>query len=80
MENNPTQEIALKVSAAIGRSPYSQRAVAKSAGIPSTTFDRKIRGQTNFYMLELIAIARILEMALGDFVPADTPLVSKIAA
>lgn len=80
MEKNTTAEIALKVAAAIGRSAYSQRAVAKAAGIPSTTFARKIGGHTDFTIIELIAIARILDLALEDFLPSGTPIHSKVAA
>lgn len=80
MEKNTTAEIALKVAAAIGRSAYSQRAVAKEAGIASTTFDRRLRGQSDFYIVELISIARILDLSLEDFLPTGTPLNSKLAA
>lgn len=80
MEKNTTAEIALKVAAAIGRSAYSQRAVAKEAGIPSTTFVRKIGGHTEFTINEMITVARILGMALEDFLPTGTPIRSQVAA
>ena len=80
MEKNITAQVALKVAAAIGRSAYSQRAVAKEAGIPSTTFTRKIGGHTDFTIVELITVARILGLTLEDFLPADVPLHSKVAA
>lgn len=80
METNTTAEIALKVAAAIGRSAHSQRAVAKEAGIPSTTFTRKIGGHTDFTIIELISVARILGLALEDFLPSGTPVRSAVAA
>jgi len=63
-------EVADRVAAAIVSSPYSKAQVARLAGIAATTFDRKIRGKSEFTLTEIVAIARITERPAAWFLPA----------
>lgn len=49
----------------------SKNAVARKAGIPATTFDRKINGKTGFTLNELGDVAAALDLALLDILPVD---------
>jgi len=56
----------------------SKNAVARKAGIPTTTFDRKLNGHGDFTLRELGYIAAALGLTLGDILP--TELLTKDAA
>jgi len=47
----------------------TKNAVARNAGIPTTTFDRKISGHSDFTIRELGTIAAALDLTLGDILP-----------
>jgi hypothetical protein len=49
----------------------NKNAVATAAGIPGTTFDRKINGKNDFTLSELGDIADALGLTLGDILPAE---------
>lgn len=49
----------------------NRNAIANKAGIPRTTFDRKVDGHGDFTIRELGAIADALERGLGDIVPKE---------
>lgn len=70
MDYSLAQEIADKVAAAILRSGRSQTSVAAAAGIPLTTFNRKLNGHTEFGIGELIRIARALGINPSELMPA----------
>lgn len=74
MERNLTEQIALRVAGAIGRANRSHASVYTAAGIPKTTFGRKINGQTDFYMTELVAIALELGISIDAFIPESIPM------
>lgn len=63
----------------IKRRGTTKNAVARKAGIPATTFDRKINGVNDFTLPELGAVAEALGLELIDILPADL-LTSKVAA
>lgn len=63
----------------IKRGGTTKNAVAKAAGIPATTFDRKINGVNDFTLAELGAVAEALGLTLADILPADL-LAAKVAA
>ena len=69
MANSPAQELADKVAACILRSGKSKTSVARAAGIPNTTFVRKINGHVEFTFGELLRIAEVLGVAPSTFVP-----------
>lgn len=69
MARNLPREIADKVAQAIGRKDRSLRSTALAAGIPATTFGRKIKGETDFTTPELFRIASYLGVTLLDFIP-----------
>lgn len=71
MDNNPAQEIADKVAAAILRAGRSKVSVADSVGIAPTTFNRKINGHVEFTFSELLRIARALDVSPAAFVPTS---------
>lgn len=69
MAHTPAQELADKVAATILRSGRSKASVAAAAGIPHTTFARKINGHVEFSFGELLRIAAVLEVAPSTFTP-----------
>ena len=55
----------------IVRKGSSKNAVAKSAGVPLTTFSRKINGHGDFTLRELGDIACALGLVLSDILPME---------
>lgn len=55
----------------IVRQDTSKNAIARKAGIPMTTFDRKIKGIGDFTISELGSIAEALDATLADILPVD---------
>lgn len=49
----------------------TKNAVARKAGIPMTTFDRKINGRSDFTLRELGAVAEALGLGLADILPVE---------
>jgi DNA-binding phage protein len=49
----------------------TKSATARKAGIPMTTFDRKINGGGDFTLRELGAIAEALGLTLADILPIE---------
>ncbi|GAP53830.1 hypothetical protein AHiyo6_03950 [Arthrobacter sp. Hiyo6] len=49
----------------------SKNAIAIKAGIPSTTFTRKLNGDGDFTLRELGKIAEALALELADILPAN---------
>lgn len=69
MDHTPAQELADKVAASILRSGRSKSSVATAAGIPATTFNRKINGHVEFTFSELMRLADVLDIAPSTFTP-----------
>lgn len=57
----------------------TKNALASKAGIPKTTFNRKIDGKSDFTIAELGAVAEALGLELIDILPISL-LTSKVAA
>ena len=70
MDHTTAQELADKVAASILRSGRSKASVAAAAGIPRTTFQRKLDGYTEFSFGELLRIASVLGVPPATFVPS----------
>ena len=70
MDHSVAKEIADKVAASILRAERSKASVASAAGIPQTTFTRKINGHTEFTFSELLKIAEVLAISPSAFAPA----------
>lgn len=70
MDTNPAPELADKVAASILRAGRTKTSVARDAGIPNTTFGRKINGHAEFTFSELLRIATVLDVSPATFVPA----------
>lgn len=49
----------------------TKNAVARKAGIPTTTFNRKLDGHGDFTLRELGEIASVLDLTLADILPVD---------
>lgn len=82
METTTTQITALtnhNILQAIKRRKTSKNAVARAAGIPGTTFDRKINGKNDFTLSELGAVAEALGLTLADILPVAL-ITARIAA
>jgi len=74
MDTSTTQVTAvtnLNILQGIKRRDTTKNAVARKAGIPATTFDRKINGKADFTLRELGAIAEALHLTLGDILPVE---------
>lgn len=71
MDHSPAQELADKVAACILRSGRTKASVATAAGIPHTTFNRKINGYTEFTFGELLRIAAALDVPPATFTPSS---------
>lgn len=81
MDHTTAQEVADKVAAAILRAGASKSSVASSAGIPSTTFGRKINGHVEFTFGELLRIAEALGVSPSTLTPsAFRPTRTAVAA
>ena len=65
---------------AIKAAGRSQRWTAEAAGIPHTTFQRKLDGHTDFYLGEIRRIARALGVTPSVLTPADLRETEKAAA
>lgn len=70
MDHSTTQEVADKVAASILRSGRSKSSVAAAAGIPITTFNRKLDGHSEFTFGEVLRVARALGVAPSSLAPA----------
>lgn len=70
MDHITAQEIADKVAASILRAERSKSSVAVAAGIPGTTFNRKINAHVEFTFSELLRIADVLNVEPSSLVPA----------
>ena len=70
MDHYTPQEVAGKVAAAVLASPLSKRAVAEAAGIPATTFQRKLKGATEFHFSELLRLAEVLGVHPSKLAPS----------
>ena len=80
MDSQITAETADKVAAAITRSPHSKSSVAQAAGIPYTSFTRKINGHTDFTVPELARVAKVLGVPPSSLLPAAfTPAALSLA-
>ena len=54
------------VASALRSAGLSQRAVSEQAGIPLVTLNRRLTGRSAFTVLELAAIAQILDLSLVE--------------
>lgn len=79
MDHKPAREIADKVAAAILRSGRSKASVARDAGIPYTTFGRKLDGHVEFTFSELLRLAEVLGVAPSSLVPAEFRTLAGVA-
>jgi predicted transcriptional regulator len=61
-------DIAAIVRETIDDMGVTRAGVARAAGIPRTTFYRRLNGSTPFYLHELFTVSRILGMQASDLV------------
>lgn len=83
MENDTaviTSATITNILVGIVRKGCSKNAVAKDAGIPLTTFSRKINGHGDFTLRELGDIASALGLQLADILPVDLIAPKTVAA
>lgn len=71
MGNQPrwSERIATNVRRAIKASGYTEHKIANLAGIPKSTFDRRVRGVNPWTTDELEAVADALEIDPNDLIP-----------
>lgn len=82
METNNTGVITTatnhNILLAIVKQKTTKNAVAQKAGIPATTFNRKVDGKADFTIRELGEVAEALGLELADILPVE--LLAKSAA
>lgn len=74
METTTTRVTAVtnhNIHLAIVKQNTTKNAVARKAGIPATTFNRKVDGKADFTLRELGAVAEALGLELIDILPAN---------
>lgn len=75
METNPNDVITsatnTNILVAIARSGSNKNKIAKAAGVPLTTFSRKINGHGDFSLRELGNIADALGLTLDQILPME---------
>lgn len=75
METNPSDVITsttnTNILVAIAKSGSNKNKIARSAGIPLTTFSRKINGHGDFSLRELGNIAQALDHTLDQILPME---------
>lgn len=69
--NTTTTETASLVSAAMRRAERSKKWTAEKAGIPVSTFLRKVAGHGDFTVGELARIARALDIEPASLLPEE---------
>ena len=69
MDNNP-DTVAGRINAAMRTADRSIKGTAEAAGIPLTTYRRKLAGHTDFTVAELGKIADALNVAPSTLLPA----------
>jgi DNA-binding phage protein len=69
MDTNET--VAETVSVTVNQSGKSKLSIAKHAGIPYTTFTRKLEGHGDFTIRELGLIAAAMGLTLKHVIPAE---------
>ncbi|KQR90986.1 MAG: helix-turn-helix transcriptional regulator [Microbacterium ginsengisoli] len=78
--SNQATTVAEIIAAAIVRADRSQKWVAERAGIPLTTFRRKLRGGNAFTVAEVIAIALALGVDPADLLMPVVAAADDVAA
>lgn len=68
-----TRTIADRVAAEITRRGRYKSDIARAADITQATFSRKINGQTDFTIPELVRVADALDAEWSMFLPEPTP-------
>ncbi|MBB3158233.1 lambda repressor-like predicted transcriptional regulator [Microbacterium proteolyticum] len=71
MDHSLAKLTADKVAASILRAGRSKASVASAAGIPNSTFGRKIDGHVEFTLGELLRVARAVGVSPSEYVPAE---------
>ena len=82
METSATQVTAVtnhNIILGIVKQNTTKNALARKAGIPATTFNRKVDGKADFTLRELGAVAEALGLELIDILPIEL-LTAKVAA
>ncbi|WAC68868.1 helix-turn-helix domain-containing protein [Microbacterium sp. SL75] len=80
MDHSLAKLTADKVAASILRAGRSKASVASAAGIPTSTFGRKIDGHVEFTLGELLRIARAVGVSPSEYVPAEFSASVPVAA
>lgn len=70
MDTNP-DTVAGRVAAVMQADDRSIKGTAEGAGIPLTTFRRKLAGHTDFTVTEIGRIAAVLDVAPLDLLPFE---------
>lgn len=65
----PTVEA--RVRAEMGRQRVSQNTLSQQTGIPQSNLSRRLTGETEFTVAELLKVARALAVPVGDLLGPD---------
>lgn len=67
----PNQEVARNIAAAITQKDRTKKSVADSAGIPITTFNRKLKAQAEITIMDICLIADALGVNPASLAPTS---------
>ena len=66
----PNEEVARNIAAAITQKDRTKKSVADGAGIPLTTFNRKLKGKADITVMDICLIADELHVNPATLAPA----------
>lgn len=71
MTDDLQQAIAAEVRAEVARQKRSQAQIAECLGIHQTAVSKKLRGDRDFTLPELVLVAELLRVPVTNFLPAQ---------
>lgn len=73
MRSNLQATVAGNVRAELARRGLPQQKIAEQLGISSVQVSRRMRGEVDWRLSELEAVAELLGLRIGDLLPESTP-------
>jgi len=73
-------DVAAEVRAVLARKRISQRQLAKALGLTQPVIWRRLRGDVQFSVDELQAVAEFVEVPITTFFPVDTTTAATVPA
>lgn len=68
--SNTAAEVGARITRQLDATGRSQRWLAEAASIPETTLRRRLGGGSDFFVAEVMAIAKALDLPPSDLLPS----------